>query len=99
MLDEDKTFEQAAKESVELGNQLANTDLEADLWDIADGILAGAIQYWLYSRQPCGDPKCDECAPIATSHERLSELAKLTDQFARDSEYFHTAFDNDVGHA
>ena len=49
------TFDAAFTKAVDLGNKLAGKDKEADLWDIADGLLAGAVQYWLYSRQPCGD--------------------------------------------
>ena len=48
------TFDAAFSKAVDLGNKIAGKDKEADLWDIADGLLAGAIQYWLYSRQPCG---------------------------------------------
>jgi hypothetical protein len=50
------TFDAAFSKAVDLGNRIADKDKDADLWDIADGLLAGAIQYWLYSRQPCGDP-------------------------------------------
>ena len=46
------TFDNAFGRAIDLGNQIADTDDKADLWDIADGLLAGAIQYWLYSRQP-----------------------------------------------
>jgi len=51
------TFDSAFTKAVDLGNRLADKDKDADLWDIADGLLAGALQYWLYSRQPCGDPR------------------------------------------
>ena len=54
---EEGVYDDAAREAVELGNRLADEDQDADIWDIADGLLAGAIQYWLYSRQPCGDPR------------------------------------------
>jgi len=49
-----ESFDSAFTKAVDLGNKLADKDKDADLWDIADGLLAGAIQYWLYSRQPCG---------------------------------------------
>lgn len=91
----DNTFDKA----VALGNRVAEKDREADLWDIADGLLAGAIQYWLYSRQPCGDPKCEDCEPIATGEGRLQELLRLTRQFAEESEYFHQPTDTNVGRA
>lgn len=99
MTDDDQAFEQAARESVELGNRLANDDEEADIWDIADGLLAGAIQYWLYAHQPCGDPTCEDCQEVATAEERLQELLRLTREFAEESEYFHTSNDANVGHA
>jgi hypothetical protein len=53
-------FDDAFGKTVELGNKLAEKHDNADLWDIADGLLAGAIQYWLYARQPCGNPRCEE---------------------------------------
>ena len=61
------TFDSAFTKAVDLGNRMADKDKDADLWDIADGLLAGAIQYWLYSRQPCGDPRCQDCMPISTA--------------------------------
>ena len=52
MHDAPDSFDSAFSKAVDLGNKLADKDKDADLWDIADGLLAGAIQYWLYSRQP-----------------------------------------------
>ena len=75
----------------------ADDDDKADLWDIADGLLAGAVQYWLYSRQPCGDPSCEECLPISTAAGRIAELKRLIDQFSEESQYFHTPTDANVG--
>lgn len=95
----DRIFDEAFGKAVDLGNRIADKDEKADLWDIADGLLAGAVQYWLYSRQPCGDPKCEECLPIATAEARLSELRALIMQFAEESEYFHTPNDSNVGRA
>ncbi|MDH4273985.1 MAG: hypothetical protein OEW08_02990 [Gammaproteobacteria bacterium] len=92
-------FDQAAEKAVELGNDLAKDHADADVWEIADGILAGAIQYWLYSRQPCGDPRCEDCAPMSTAQLRLAELQKLTKLLAEDSEYFHAPTDSNVGRA
>jgi hypothetical protein len=73
------TFDSAFSKAVDLGNRLAGKDKEADLWDIADGLLAGAVQYWLYSRQPCGDPRCEDCVPISTADARMAELKRLID--------------------
>ena len=99
MNQDDTHYEEAARLAIDLGNRLANAELEADLWDIADGLLAGAVQYWLYSRQPCDDPSCEDCAPNATAGQRLAELQRLTQQLAEESEYFHTPNDSDVGRA
>lgn len=89
----------AARRAVELGNELANLDVDADVWDVADGLLAGAIHYWLYSRQPCDDAMCEDCAPMATAELRMGELGKLLEEFASDSEYYHSPNDSNVGRA
>ena len=93
------TFDSAFTKAVDLGNRLADKDRDADLWDIADGLLAGALQYWLYSRQPCGDPRCQDCMPISTAEGRMAELRRLIDQLAAESEYFHTPTDANAGRA
>lgn len=97
--DPDEVFDKAFQRAVDLGNRLANDDQGADLWDIADGLLAGAIQYWLYSRQPCGDARCEDCAPISTAERRLVELQRLIKQLAEDSEYYHSPSDINAGRA
>ena len=93
------TFDAAFSKAVDLGNRIADKDKDADLWDIADGLLAGAIQYWLYSRQPCGDPRCQDCLPISTAQGRMAELKRLMEQLASESEYFHTPTDANAGRA
>ena len=92
-------FDSAFSKAVDLGNQIADDDDKADLWDIADGLLAGAVQYWLYSRQPCGDPACEECLPISTAQARIAELKRLVAQFSEESQYFHTPTDSNAGRA
>lgn len=92
-------FDDAFTKAVDLGNTLADHDKDADVWDIADGLLAGAIQYWLYARQPCGDPSCTDCASVSTSSARMAELKKLIDQMANESEYFHSPTDANAGRA
>jgi hypothetical protein len=92
-------FDEAFGKAVDLGNQIADGDEKADLWDIADGLLAGAVQYWLYSRQPCGDPRCEECLPISTAEARIAELKRLIEQFSEESQYFHMPTDSNVGRA
>ena len=100
MIDQDLgAYDEAARQTVELGNRIADDDEQADIWDIADGLLAGAIQYWLYSRQPCGDPTCEDCASLATAEARLAELQQITETFARESEYFHSPNDTNAGRA
>lgn len=99
MEDEAGAYEQAARETVELGNRIAAEDKDADLWEVADGLLAGAIQYWLFSRQPCPDPMCEDCAPIASAEARLAELLRTAEVLAQDSEYFHAPTDHTVGRA
>lgn len=99
MDDEQAVFEDAERRTVELGNRLADQDPEASMWDIADGLLAGAVQYWLYSRQPCEDALCEDCAPISTAEQRMAELMRLIDEFSKESEYYHTPTDRNVGRA
>ncbi len=96
---EQNPYENAARETVELGNRIADADQQADLWDIADGLLAGAVQYWLYSREPCGDPTCQDCAPVCNAEWRLQELLQYIEQCARSSEYFHSPKDMKAGNA
>ena len=99
MQDEGHPFDQAFSQAVDLGNQIADDDDKADLWDIADGLLAGAVQYWLYSRQPCGDPSCEECLPVSTAQARIAELKRLVAQFSEESQYCHTPTDSNAGRA
>lgn len=95
----DTTFNEVFGKAVELANGIADKDQKADLWDIADGLLAGAVQFWLYSRQPCGDPNCEDCLAIGTAEGRLAEMRQLLKQFAEESEYYHTPQDRNVGRA
>jgi len=95
----DTVFNDAFGKAVELGNHIADEDKKADIWDVADGLLAGAIQYWLYSRQPCGDSNCEECMPVSTAEGRMAEMRKLIQQFSEESEYFHSPTDSNVGRA
>lgn len=96
---DDEQYRSAAEQAVELGNKLAESNPDADLWDIADGILAGAVQYWLYSRQPCDDPNCVDCSTIRTAESRMAELRQVVEQTANESEYYHSPHDLNVGRA
>jgi hypothetical protein len=95
----DTVFNDAFGKAVELGNHIADEEKKADVWDVADGLLAGAIQYWLYSRQPCGDANCEECLPVNTAEARMSAMRKLIQQYSEESEYFHAPTDRNVGRA
>lgn len=97
--DESSVFDKAAAAVVELGNRLMEEDRDADPWDLASGILAGAIQYWLYAHQPCADPYCESCAEVATAEQRLKMLLDETREFAEDSDYYHSPTDANVGRA
>lgn len=97
--DDGQVFDEAAWRTVDLGNSLAQEDEDADVWDIADGLLAGAVQYWLYSREPCDNPRCEDCAPFSTAERRVAELMRLLRQYAEESEYFHSQNDTNVGRA
>lgn len=99
MEDESGLFDSAASQVVELANRLANENPEADLWEISDGLLAGAIHYWLFSHQPCGDPECEDCMPISTAQGRMAQLSRALRQFAEDSDYYHSPTDANVGRA
>ena len=92
-------FDEAFGRTVDLGNQIADADEKADLWDIADGLLAGAVQFWLYARQPCGDPRCEDCLPVNTAESRMEELRRLVSDFSQESQYFHSPTDSNVGRA
>lgn len=92
-------FEEAFQQSVETGNRLAAKDTSAEMWEIADGMLAGAIQFWLYSRQPCGDPLCENCDAISTADLRMAEIRRLVEEFATESEYYHAPTDTNAGRA
>ena len=98
MTDPDQFFNDGFDGVVALGNRLAENH-DDEVWDVADGILAGAIQFWLYSRQPCGDARCTDCAPIATAAGRLQTLLDVGKQYAEESEYFHQPTDVNIGRA
>ena len=93
------SFDSAFTKAVDLGNTLADRDKSADLWDIADGLLAGAVQYWLYSRQPCADPRCTDCLSVSTAQDRMAELQRLVRELSEESEYFHSPNDSNAGRA
>lgn len=99
-LDErDPAYDDAARQVVEIANRLAAEDPDADPWDIADGILSGAIHWWLYANAPCADKQCEDCASVQTAELRMQELRRLVKEFAEASEYFHSPNDTNVARA
>lgn len=92
-------FDQSAAAVVELGNQIMEQDRDNDPWDVASGLLAGVIQFWLYSHQPCSDPYCESCAEVATAEQRLKLLLDEVRDFAQESDYFHSPTDSNAGTA
>ena len=95
----EETYNNAAQKLIDLANTLSSDGHSPDVHEVADGLLAGAIHFWLYSRQPCGDAFCESCAPFSDPESRLAVLHELVDELGRDSEYFHAATDTPAGHA
>jgi hypothetical protein len=50
--DDQMLFDEVADAVVDLGNRFAEDNQEADPWALADGLIAGAVHYWLYAHQP-----------------------------------------------
>lgn len=99
MNDSDTHFDEAFARTIHVGNSITDQNEHADLWDVADGILAGALQFWLYSRQPCEDKQCDDCSPVATAETRMAQLRRAIEQFSSQSDYFHSPHDRNAGRA
>lgn len=97
--DKPSLFDQSASAVVELGNQIMEQDRDNDPWDVASGLLAGVIQFWLYSHQPCSDPYCESCAEVATAEQRLKLLLDEVREFAQESDYYHSPTDSNAGTA
>lgn len=95
-LDIQQTFSDAL---IDFGNRLADDYPDADLWEIADGMLSGAVHWWLYANSPCGDPNCEDCAEIRNAEQRMKTLHKLVAEMAESSEYYHSPDDDNVAHA
>lgn len=98
MIDDDRMlFDEAADAVVDLGNQIAEHNTEADPWALADGLIAGAVHYWLYAHQPEQPVPADD--DLLTARERVEELVNLVMRSVEDSEYLHSPLDKDVGRA
>ncbi len=92
-------FDQVAMMTVEMGNKLLDEDKDADPWDVASGLLAGAIQFWLFTHQPCADPLCESCTDVATAEHRMKMLSDELREFAEESDYYHSPTDSNAGTA
>jgi hypothetical protein len=92
-------FDVAAESVIELGNRLLDQDGSADLWEVASGLLAGAVQFWLFSRQPCEDAFCESCADVSSAERRVRKLVEEARQLAEDSDYYASPHDVNVGSA
>lgn len=99
MLDKNLTYDQVAETIVELGNRMLDEDESAEVWEVASGMLAGAVQFWLYSRQPCDDPFCQACAEISNAQLRVDALLKETALLAEESDYYVSPCDVMTGTA
>jgi hypothetical protein len=92
-------FDLAAEQVIALGNRLLDENPDADARDVASGVLAGAVHFWLYAFQPCGDAFCESCFEVATAEERLRKLLEEVRLSAEESDYYHTPNDANVGTA
>ncbi len=92
-------FDLTADQVVELANRIMDQHPEADVWEIASGLIAGAVHYWLYAHQPCDDPACPDCGEYATAELRLRKLMEEVRQSAEESDFYHTPNDANVGRA
>ena len=98
-LEKGLTYDQVAETIVEMGNQMLAEDDSADVWEVASGIMAGAVQFWLYSRQPCDDPFCQACADVSSAERRLKALIEETRILGEESDYYSSVNDVTVGTA
>ena len=57
---DDMLFDEAADAVVDLGNRLAADNPDIDPWALADGLIAGAVHFWLYAHQPESPVPSDE---------------------------------------
>ena len=94
-----QTYDRAADAVVELGNQMVRGDDSIDVWDVASGMLAGAVQYWLFARQPCNNASCEACEEVITAQRRLRLLLAEVEQMAEDADSYDLHRDAHTGTA
>ncbi len=92
-------FNLTADQVVDLANRIMDQNPEADAWEVASGLIAGAVHYWLYAHQPCDDPTCPDCGDYATAELRLQRLMEEVRLSAEESDFYHTPNDANVGRA
>ncbi len=85
-----------ADEIIELANKLAEANPDTEPWEISDGILSGAVHWWLYANTPCDNPSCENCASIRTAELRMQTLRTLITEMAETSEYIQSPNDTTV---
>ena len=96
---ESLTYDQVAETVIELGNRMLAEDESADMLEVASGIMAGAVQFWLHSRHPCNDPLCQACLDISTAERRLAVLLREVRSLGEESDYYCSANDVTTGTA
>ncbi|MGB0514499.1 MAG: hypothetical protein ACPGJE_06640 [Wenzhouxiangellaceae bacterium] len=99
MDDSEVLFDDAADQVVDLGNEIADANPDGNLWAIADGLIAGAVHFWLYAHQPDGQGDDEDMDGLMTSSQRVETLVSLLRESAMESEYLHSPHDLDVGRA
>ena len=92
-------YDQVAESIIEMGNRMIDEDDSVDMWEVASGMLAGAIQFWLFSRQPCDDPFCEACAGFSTANLRVVALIEEARRLAEESDYYSSPNDIYAGTA
>ena len=94
-------FQEAVDAIIACGNKLlkAKRKTSAEVWDVASGILCGAVHFWLFSRQPCKSANCQPCSFVNTAERRMKVLLEEISAHGKSSEYFHTPRDQNVGSA
>lgn len=93
------TYDEVAETIIEFGNRMLDADESADIREVASGIMAGAVQFWLYSRQPCDDHFCQACADISSPERRMAALLKETRLLGEESDYYSSPNDTMAGTA
>ncbi len=92
-------FDEAADQVVDLGNEIADANPDGNLWAIADGLVAGAVHFWLYAHQPDGQGEDEDMDGLMTASQRVETLVNLLKDSAMESEYLHSPNDLDAGRA